>query len=78
MPETLIQRGERRHEQCRYGRLTEAFHIDHATGRETPTCLPLCTFKPAGPIPPALEREWGGLVDFDRDCAVCDAYEALQ
>lgn len=61
--------GERRHELCRFGRLTEAWTIDGA--KETPTSAPICTFAPAGPVPPALARAWGGLIEFDRDCAVC-------
>ena len=61
--------GERRHELCRFGRLTEAFTIQ---GNETtPGSATFCTFQPQAPVPPALTRAWGGLVDVDRDCAVC-------
>ena len=65
--------GELRHEQCRYGSLTEAYHIDER-GRETPFSSPLCNFQPAGPVPPALNRAWGGLIDVNRDCAVCQCF----
>jgi hypothetical protein len=67
--------GEERHERCRYGTLTKAFHMT-MSGEETPTVLPLCTFRPK-PAPPAVRRAWGGLVDFDRDCAVCECYAPL-
>lgn len=68
--------GERRHELCRFGRLTEAFVIDGA--KETPTSAPLCTFEPSGHVPPALKRAWGGLIEFDRDCAVCWCFAEIQ
>ena len=72
----LIERGERRHEQCRFGTLTPAWQYD--LHRETPTVLPLCTFTPSQDVPPALTRAWGGAVEYDRDCAVCDAYSPLK
>lgn len=65
--------GEVRRERCKFGRLTEAFHIDEH-GKETPFAAPLCTFSAPDPCPPAMKRAWGGLIEFDRDCAVCFAY----
>lgn len=72
------QIGERRHEQCRFGTLTEAYSIDAITGREQPMVIPLCTFDPPGPVPPALNRAWGGSIEVERDCAVCPAYQRLE
>lgn len=81
------ERGERRHETCRYGRLTETWTVEggsvhppsvrEALDRGTPGLAPLCSFEPKGPVPPALLRAWGGLVDFAQDCAMCDAYEEV-
>lgn len=68
--------GERRHETCRYGALTEAWDVDGITGREIATLTHLCHWEPPA-CPPALARMWGGLVEPARDCAVCPVYEAL-
>lgn len=69
---TPNQYGERKHETCTYGTLSEAWFCE--AGSEAATLVPLCTFKVPDPSPPALTRAWGGLVDFDRDCAVCLAH----
>lgn len=70
---TPLSFGERRHELCRFGRLTEAFVIEG--DKETPTLAPLCTWDPPGPTPPALQRVWGGLIEVERDCAVCWCFQ---
>lgn len=64
---------EDRHLTCMYGVLTPA---EQSTrwGTMTKTLLPLCKWEPTEPTPPAARREWGGLVDFNRDCAVCPAW----
>ena len=69
MTAATVSFGERRHELCRFGRLTEVFAIDG--DKETAGSGPLCTFDPPGPVPPALDRVWHGLIDVERDCAVC-------
>lgn len=69
MTAATVSFGERRHELCRFGRLTEVFAIEG--DKETAGSGPLCTFDPPGPVPPALTRVWGGLIDVERDCAVC-------
>ena len=71
-----VHPGELRHERCRYGTLTEAYHIA-ASGKETPMVTPLCTFKPPGPVPPALDRAWGGLIDTSRDCSACPCFSEV-
>lgn len=69
--------GERRHETCRHGSLTPAWTVS-MSGRETPTLLPLCGWANEQPdAPPAMRRAWGGLVEFDRDCAVCQSHEPV-
>lgn len=73
----LAQLGEDRHSTCAFGTLTPAFIVP-AGGRETPTVLPLCLWKPEAASPPAVLRAWGGAVELDRDCAVCPAFRALQ
>lgn len=76
--------GEERHETCRHGVLTPAFRIDGFTADrrglapvETPTIMPLCTWKVPVDAPPAVARAWGGAVEFERDCAVCKAHDPL-
>jgi hypothetical protein len=69
--------GERRHELCRFGRLTEAYAVE-TYGRETPTTMPLCTWEPEGAIPPAMKRAWGGAVEYERDCAVCRVFSGVE
>lgn len=65
--------GERRHETCRFGTLTEAYQY----GTDLKTHFPLCTWKPSTPAPPAMSRAWGGMIDLARDCAVCQAHEPV-
>lgn len=70
--------GERKHETCRFGRLTEAYSgpaLDMKAMK--PGVAPLCTWALPEPCPPGLRRQWGGLVDFERDCAVCLAHKAV-
>ena len=64
---------EARHLSCMYGILTEA---ERSTrwGTYTKELLPLCLWKPTEPTPPAALRSWGGLVEYDRDCAGCSAW----
>lgn len=75
--------GERRHEQCRFGDLTASVEVnaaDLAAGREDyrpGPALPLCRWKSDRPMPPAIDRAWGGLVEFERDCAVCGCFRPL-
>jgi hypothetical protein len=69
--------GEARHEICRFGTLTEAFRIDATSGRQTPTVIPLCLWRLPDDCPPAVKRMWGGAIEFDRDCAVCRAFDPL-
>ena len=69
--------GELRHEQCRYGRMTEAWHYA-SVGGETPTVIPLCGWKIPEPAPPAAVRGWGGAVDYQRDCAKCAAWKPVE
>ncbi|AXQ68231.1 hypothetical protein HOT99_gp027 [Caulobacter phage CcrBL10] len=73
----LIAVGERRHETCRFGRLTEVWEVDPRTGKEKAGVGPLCTWEPAGDVPPGLKRVWGGLIELDRDCAVCLAHREV-
>lgn len=81
--------GEDRHMRCRYGDLTGAISVSvdalqraHDDGREVPFeaagTLPLCRWRPPEASPPALSRAWGGLVEFERDCAVCKAFSELK
>lgn len=73
-----MSEGERRHEACRYGRLTTAWRSEYANGElGEPTVIPLCMWKPQSPHPPAIDRAWGGDVDFERDCALCGAFSPL-
>lgn len=65
--------GEERHERCRYGRLAPAWGVVDA-GVLEPTSIPLCSWRPTGPFPPAVTRAWGGHVYPERDCAVCQAW----
>lgn len=73
-----MENGELRHEKCRHGTLTTAFKVKvlSAEGGE-PTVIPLCLWQPPENAPPAIRRSWGGAIEFDRDCAVCKAFEAL-
>jgi hypothetical protein len=64
--------GERKHETCRFGDLTESW----VNGVE-PTVAPLCRWEPPCAIPPGMSRVWGGLVEFYRDCAMCECHERL-
>jgi hypothetical protein len=67
--------GEEIHERCRYGRLTAA-----EVGRPSawkPTLMPLCMWRLPEPHPPAVARSWGGAVEYERDCALCKAYDPL-
>lgn len=73
----LAERGERRHEQCRFGIFAQESYIVDMAGAKTPTAIPLCGWELPEPVPPSLKRGWGGWVDFDRDCALCDAYSPL-
>lgn len=68
--------GERRHETCRYGALAQAWRGE--PGDWTPTVMPLCYWKPDGPVPPALARSWGGAIEYDRDCAVCQCHQEIE
>lgn len=70
----LHERGERRHETCRFGTLTPALNIAFEDLSETPMVVPLCNWKPPSPCPPNLKRDWGGLVEYARDCAVCECH----
>lgn len=70
--ETLHALGERRHETCRWGDLTETYRDGGVPG-----VAPLCRWKPPHEIPPGMNRAWGGLVEFHRDCAICECHERL-
>jgi hypothetical protein len=72
---TGAQYGERKHETCAYGRLSEAWFCE--AGVEAATVVPLCSFPLPEPSPPALVRAWGGRVEFDRDCATCIAHKPV-
>lgn len=80
------EHGERRHETCKFGRLTETWAMSGGWSsmpwsRErvgTPGLAPLCMWTPADPHPPAVARAWGGLVSFERDCAVCRAHSVVE
>lgn len=77
MTGSLEAEGEIRHEQCRYGIFSsEAYRVD-ARGKETPFAMPMCGWRIEGPRPPLLERLWSGAIDFSRDCAVCQCFEAV-
>lgn len=76
MADVTSNLGERRHETCRFGMLTQAFIVPVEGGRHTPTVIPLCTWRPE-PCPPALTRQWGGAVELDQDCAVCSVHDPL-
>lgn len=73
---TPAQLGERQHETCRFGSLTPAWMVG-AGGLERPTCIPLCGWRPPENAPPGLARAWGGAVEYDRDCAVCQAHQPV-
>jgi hypothetical protein len=75
MTKRLSRLGEDRHARCIHGDLTEAWGVTD-TGVETPFVSPLCRY-PTDTLPPAAARAWGGLVEFDRDCAVCPCYTEL-
>lgn len=68
--------GELRHEQCRYGTLNPGFQYD-GSGQH-PILVPICNWMPNQAYPPALRRAWGGSIEYERDCALCDAYSPLQ
>lgn len=70
--------GEQKHELCRHGALSECYRIDAATGKETPTCIPTCGWKPDFDIPPNLMRRVGEAVEFDRDCGPCTCFSPLE
>lgn len=72
---TKVSFGERRHELCRFGRLTEAYEIEG--GKETAGTAPLCTFPTPDQCPPAMTRAWSGLIDVERDCALCFAFKEI-
>lgn len=65
--------GERRHETCRFGRLTEAWS-SFESGHLSATVVPLCLWEMPEPAPPAAVRGWGGRVEPERDCAACPAW----
>ena len=65
--------GERRHETCRFGTLTEAWST-FESGALTATVVPLCSWELPDEAPPAARRAWGGRVEPHRDCAVCPAW----
>lgn len=65
--------GERKHESCTFGSLTPAW-----LNGDDPTILPLCGWSIPEPAAPAAVRGWGGLVDYDRDCAVCMAHKPVE
>lgn len=67
--------GRVRHETCAYGKLTEAFRLS-ASG-DKPTLLPLCLWAMNVECPPAMRREWGGLVEYERDCLICPVHTTL-
>lgn len=69
--------GEARHETCRFGTLNPAW-VYGGVSEPTPSLIPICSWKPCGPHPPALSRAWGGAVEFDRDCAVCNAHKPVE
>jgi len=69
---TGAQYGERKHESCMYGTLTPAWLNGDAA-----TLLPLCSWPLPDPAPPAVSRAWGGLVEYDRDCATCIAHKPV-
>ena len=71
------ERGERRHEACRYGTLNAAFEIPAHGGPERPSLVPICNWNIPSPHPPAAGRAWGGAVEYARDCALCDAFSPL-
>lgn len=73
---TPVSYGERKHETCRFGTLTEAW-VGRDPERMVPTVMPLCLWRVPEPAPPALTRSWGGAVEFDRDCAVCLAHREV-
>lgn len=74
MSERLKKLGEDRHSRCRYGLLTEAWRGDGTEENWVPGSAPICTFPTPEPCPPAMKRQWGGLIELDRDCAVCPAF----
>jgi hypothetical protein len=69
---TGAQYGERKHESCMYGTLTPAW-----LNGDADTLLPLCNWQLPDPSPPAVSRAWGGLVEYDRDCATCIAHKPV-
>ena len=71
-----MNNGERRHETCRHGRLTEAWCVE-MVGKKTPTVIPLCGWRVPEPCPPAVKRAWGGNAIDTEDCAACQAYDPL-
>jgi hypothetical protein len=68
--------GESRHAACRHGYLNEQAWTVIGDAEE-PVVLPMCSWKPVGAVPPPVWRSWGGLVDVERDCAVCGCWEGL-
>lgn len=76
------KRGELRHEKCRWGILSESFSMNagldpHVESNWEPGVCALCAWQPPQPTPPALARRWGGDIEFDRDCALCDCFEEV-
>lgn len=73
--------GERKHETCKFGTLNPAFivqpPVDDEPPKERPTLAPICNWQPPEPHPPGIRRAWGGLVEFERDCAVCSAHQPV-
>lgn len=70
--------GESRHERCRFGLLTEAWRGSGDADDWRPSVAAICTFPVPDPCPPALKRQWGGAIDFERDCAVCPAFQEVK
>lgn len=75
----LKQLGEDRHARCRYGLLTPAWRsgADEFNPEWVPSVIPICAYPLPVPCPPAMKRQWGGSIELDRDCAVCQAFKEV-
>jgi len=69
--------GEARHESCQYGALWPGISMPARGPQvETPTLVPGCSY-PIDGLPPWVNRQASGAVEFHRDCAACACFKPV-